>query len=364
MSAKRKRRDEVQMKSTAMRATADRLRVTAAGDVRIGPVAAIPAVLSELGHVPRRAFMRAGVPMRAFNDPDSRISFDALGHLFAESANLAGRDDIGLLVGKRFRMRDLGTLGELMCNVPTVGEALRALMLHLHLYDRGAVPVLLKLEPSTLLLGYSIYRHDVPGMANVYDVAVAIGFRILADLCGPGWEPLRVQFSHSRPRSLTTYHRLFGTNVQFDAEVSGIAFSASWAEQPVAGADPLLCRQVAAAIARDHAMRGATFADEVCAVLHQMILGGSSSAAKVASLFDIHERTLRKRLAAEGANFQVLVSQTRFELAKQLLENTRLPLGEISAALGFSNPAVFSRAFRTWANITPRQWRAQSGRDR
>jgi AraC-like DNA-binding protein len=54
-----------------------------------------------------------------------------------------------------------------------------------------------------------------------------------------------------------------------------------------------------------------------------------------------------------------LISQTRFELAKQLLENTKVPLSEIASALHYADAAVFSRAFRGWSNTSPREWRAQ-----
>jgi AraC-like DNA-binding protein len=90
-----------------------------------------------------------------------------------------------------------------------------------------------------------------------------------------------------------------------------------------------------------------------------MVLSGTSSAENVALLFGMHERTLRKRLTAERTSLQQLVSQTRFELAKQLLENTQLPLSEIASALRYADAAVFSRAFRSWSKTSPRAWRAR-----
>jgi len=102
-----------------------------------------------------------------------------------------------------------------------------------------------------------------------------------------------------------------------------------------------------------------SFADIVRGALHQMVLSGTSSAGTVALLFGIHERTLRKRLTAEGTSLQELVSQTRFEIAKQLLENTELPLSDIASALHFADAAVFSRAFRGWSKTSPRKWRSR-----
>lgn len=333
----------------------------AEGEVRIGPVAAIPAVLKDLGVKPGAPFARAGVARSTFANPENRIAFESLGRLFAECAKASGCDHFGLLVGERFDLTGLGAIGYLMRNSSTVGEALRALLLHLNLHDRGAVPILLNLERSRVLLGYSIYRHGIPGSAHLYDAAIAIGYRALKEICGANWNPVRVKFSHKRPDDPNPYHRVLGPRVRFDAEVSGIEFASSWLDHPVAGADAGLRDLVMQAITQAGGHSSMGFADAVRGALHQMVLSGTASAPNVAFLFGIHERTLRKRLTAERTNLQQLVSQTRFELAKQLLENTNLPLSEIAAALQYADLAVFSRAFRNWSRTSPRDWRAERG---
>jgi len=250
-----------------------------------------------------------------------------------------------------------------MRNSTTVGEALRALLLHLYLHDRGAVPILIHLDASYVLLGYSIYRHGTPGTAHLYDVAIAIGYRVLKAICGATWKPAHVQFSHARPEDPRPYRRLLGPNVRFDAEVSGIVFAASWLDHAIPGADPNLRELVMSAIKQARANSTMSFADIVRGALHQMVLSGTSAAETVALLFGIHERTLRKRLTAEGTSLQELVSQTRFEIATQLLENTELPLSDIASALHFADAAIFSRAFRGWSKTSPREWRIRRVRN-
>jgi AraC-like DNA-binding protein len=316
-------------------------------------------VLREFGVPPNGPFARAGVPLPAFTNPENRIAFEALGRLFDESAAATGCEHIGLRVGERFELDGLGAIGSLMRSSATVGDALRALLLHLYLHDRGAVPILINLDASYVLLGYSIYRHGTSGTSHLYDVAIAIGHRVLKALCGATWKPAHVQFSHGRPSDPRPYRRLFGPQVRFDAEVSGIVFAASWLEQAIPGADPQLRARVLQDIEQARARSTMRFADLVRAALHQMVLSGTASAPNVALRFGIHERTLRKRLTAEGTGLQPLIDQTRFELAKQLLQNTELPLAEIAAALHFANAAVFSRAFRGWSKTSPRAWGAR-----
>ncbi|MCW9078350.1 MAG: helix-turn-helix domain-containing protein [Gammaproteobacteria bacterium] len=43
------------------------------------------------------------------------------------------------------------------------------------------------------------------------------------------------------------------------------------------------------------------------------------------------------------------------------LQNTTLPVSEIAAALQYTDPNAFSRAFRSWAALSPKQWRARQG---
>jgi AraC-like DNA-binding protein len=344
-------------------APTSRQPAAADGEVRIGPVAAIPDLLREFGVAPNLPFVRAGVPLRTFKDPENRIAFEALGRLFSECATATGCAHFGLLVGERFELGGLGAIGDLMRNSPTVGEALRALLLHLYLHDRGAVPILIDLEASHVLLGYSVYRHGTPGTAHLYDVAIAIGYRLLRQTCGPTWKPAHVQLSHARPKDPRPYRRILGPSVRFDAEVSGIVFAASWLDCPIPGADPKLRERVMSAIQQARVDSTMTFADIVRGMLHHSVLSGTSSAGSMALLFGIHERTLRKRLSAEGTSLQKLVSQTRFELAKQLLENTMLPVAEIASALHFADTAVFSRAFRGWSKTNPKEWRSRRDRE-
>lgn len=328
-------------------------------DVRVGPILAIPAILSELGVKPQHAFSQAGVDPELFEDPDSRIALSVVGRLLDTCVTLTKTNHFGLLVGERFELSAFGPIGYLMRNSATVGDALRSLLLHLHLHDRGAAPILMSMAPDHSILGYSVYRHDTPALAQIYDVAIAIAYRIMVGLCGASWKPRRVQFSYGPPGNAAPHQKLFGARVSFDAEVSGIVFASHWLERPIEGADPVLNNVLAKAIQEAEANSSMSFTEQIQAVLPQMVLSGSISANALASLFGISERTLRRRLQEKETSLQQLLNEARFGLAQQLLRNTRLTVSEVAGALRYADPNVFSRAFRNWSGLSPTQWRAR-----
>jgi AraC-like DNA-binding protein len=135
----------------------------------------------------------------------------------------------------------------------------------------------------------------------------------------------------------------------FDADLSGVVVDASWLSRPMKGADVDLRKRLEKAILDAEADCPMSFAERVECAIHQLVPTGLISADAIGHLLAISERTLRRRLMDEGKSLQELINETRYDLARQLLSNTRMPVSKIAAALQFVDPNAFSRAFRTWA---------------
>jgi AraC-like DNA-binding protein len=61
--------------------------------------------------------------------------------------------------------------------------------------------------------------------------------------------------------------------------------------------------------------------------------------------------------------YRAITNEIRFEIARQLLQDTQVPLAQIAAALGYSEASAFTRAFRRWSGQTPTAWRSHSDTD-
>lgn len=73
----------------------------------------------------------------------------------------------------------------------------------------------------------------------------------------------------------------------------------------------------------------------------------------VALRLSIPERTLKRHLREHGATFQALLDEARRRDALHLLGNPNLEIRQIAAALGYSDPPSFTRAFQRWTGERP-----------
>lgn len=71
-------------------------------------------------------------------------------------------------------------------------------------------------------------------------------------------------------------------------------------------------------------------------------------------------RLLQKHLAAEGTGFSEVLRETRARLACGYLKGGK-SAEEITCMLGFSDPAVFRKAFHKWTGKTPGEFKKEAG---
>jgi AraC-like DNA-binding protein len=338
-----------------------RLAVVEEGSVRMGPILVLPELLAEMGEDPVTLVTEAGFDPALFESPENTVSFADLGRLIAFCAMRTDCPSLGLRIGERGGLDVMGIVGELARHSPDVGSALRNITLYLHLHDRGAIPTLC-VNGDRAMLAYVLFQPDVPGTELIYDGAVAISYNILKALAGPAWEASEVCFCRPRPADIEPYSHFFCTALRFGAEHNGVVFPAFWLDRPLDGTRELVHRQIMREIDALETRGAGDLAAQLRLVLRRLLIGGAckaeTSLARVAELFAIHRRTINRRLRAEGTSFKGLIDETRYEIARQLLRDTGLPITEVAAALDYTDPAAFDHAFRRWSGTSPSAWRA------
>jgi AraC-like DNA-binding protein len=79
----------------------------------------------------------------------------------------------------------------------------------------------------------------------------------------------------------------------------------------------------------------------------------------VAETMGTSVRTLQRRLRATGVTYSEVVQRARRTAAQQMLKDHSAGIATVARALGYSDPAHFTRAFQRWTGFTPRDFRAR-----
>lgn len=317
--------------------------------VRVGSSVSLPDVIRELGHSPEAVFDAAGVDLGIYSHPENRIAARDLGRLFACSARITRRTDIGLLTVDRFYPAGLGLVGEIAAEGPDLRTALKTLVRLLHHNTFAGYPVL-SLSGCSAVMKFVLRDSDFVGSEFVLEGATGIILRFMQWLLGARWRPDEVHLCRREPSDPRPFHAFFGAPIRFSAMEDAVLFPADLLDRPV-------LREERRREALGMEITRAPWSELVRRQVATRLGFASLAAGEVASDLGISRRQLFRHLRAEGTSVQALADEFRFARARHLLAAGDAPLSQIGFALGFPEQSAFTRAFARWSGSTPGEWR-------
>lgn len=325
------------------------------GMSRIGPLVALGTVVRELGFEPKVVLEGTGFAPEFFTDADMPMQYSAAARVLARCATATGCEHFGLRLGERAGAEVMGFPGLLLTSAGDLGTGLRDLVRYMDLHDRGAVLDLI-VDRDVAVFGYTIVA-DVPSSDQLNDIAMAIACNLMRGFFGPGWSPSAVSLPRGAPSDAGPWRRFFRAPVRFGAERCCVTFPAHWLSVSLPAANPALRLYLQREAARLQSLLGQGLVDEVRRMVRATLSNPPCTASRVAGMFGIHDRTLHRRLRADGTSFRLVRDEVLFNAAKLMLRTTSMPLAEVAAALGYSEASAFIHAFTRWSGQTPDRWR-------
>lgn len=329
------------------------------GSVRVAPLLAIPDLLRDFGVAPGSLLRQCGLSDGALGHPENTMPFDTLGRLLKTCALATGCPHFGLLLGQRSNASAFGALGFFIRNAPNVGTALKDLVTHLDLHDRGAASFL-EVSEQTTVLGYELCQPDTEGSDQINDGALAVAWNMMRTLCGPEWLPVQVQFRRAPPEEIGAWQRFFQAPLRFNADHTALVFNTSFLTQKVHLADPLLRHYFMQRIVEMRRYSDLSLQEQAHQALLLLIGSQRCTLDQLANSFSMHPRTLNRRLRDAGTSFRELHHRARHETARSLLRDSGNSIEAIATLLGYSRASAFNRAFALWEGVPPANWRKRA----
>ena len=291
------------------------------------------------------ALVRAvGLPAKCLSDPDLKLDTHMVVRLLEMAARDAREPAFGLRMGESRRLSNLGPLGLLLRDEPTLRHALDAIVRHIRVHNEALV-IRIEEADSLVLIREEFAMPLTESRRQAVELAMAVTYRTLSLFMGAAWRPRLVCFEHTAPVNRGTHHRVFGDQVAFNHEFNGLMCSQSDLDQPNPSADPVMTRYAQELVA-SKSVDAPSFTHQVQQLILLLLPLGQCTADVVAQHLGCDRRTITRRLAAENKGFHQLVDDHRRRIVGQYLQDKSRPLAQLSSLLGFSAPSAFSRWYR------------------
>jgi AraC-like DNA-binding protein len=290
-------------------------------------------------------------------DPDDRIPVTTVHRLLENTAELMNDPDLGLKAARRTSPGDVGALDYLLSTSATVEDAIEAAGRYMRLVnDTLAVRLELDGENAWIRFDNTVILPRAAADFQMGSIFWNHARRWLRDVVAE----VKVAFTHARPSDQSEYELTFGAaEVRFSAPFMGFLLRRTHLALPLEKADPKLHGVIAkhARQLMSELPRAQSLTERARTVAAQELAQGNPNAAHVATELGMSLRTLSRKLADEGTTFKDVLDDLRRRLALQYVAGRDLPLSDVALLLGFSETAVFHRAFRRWTGQTPLEYR-------
>jgi len=311
-------------------------------------------------HVPAADLLSCvGLHEKALEDPLERVPVATMCELLARARTLTGEPGLGYYLGLQTRATLYGYLGFATLSAATVGDALKLVLEFAPIFST-ALAMSLRVEGRVASLSFE-ERADLGSVRDIVLISTIVGLRELGrastgrDTGGSAEYAFPEPDYYERFAHVALYSR-------FDRPVTRMQFDSAVLDFPVLTADPTAVRLARMQCERelDELGFGVRLADRVRRLVADRD-DDFGSLERMAAHLGLSPRTLRRRLAGEGASFSALVDHGRRDKALRLLRSSRLSIEDIARQMGYTSASSFARAVHRWTGKTPIQYRRAIG---
>ncbi len=311
----------------------------------------------ELGADFNELCRRINITPEELNDGEGYIKWEpgASKDFWVHAVELTNDPCVGLKIGAlRINYFGFGLVGMLLNSSRTVREALETICKY---NDTLTQVYTYSLEFDGDKANFHFNPHPIweetspEGARQSADVFAASVVRGIRESTKKNISPIQCKFRH-RVRHLQEYHRIFKTDLLFNANTNCLVFSKDDLNEPGIGHDESLHATFNSLVSqKQKQLKGLqTLAEQVTALLLSKFNGHAIHLDIAASHFNMSSRTFQRKLAEESTNYREISNRLRKQLAQDLIVHSKNKKHEIASILGFADTRSLNRAINSWSD--------------
>jgi len=271
--------------------------------------------------------------------------------------------DISLRMFATAELSDLGVMGYAAISSDTVGRALTFLSRYHELTSDRYLDTM-SIENDVAIISPVPCLGHTQDFRNIAEDSLAGNWRTLHLLLGTQVDFSKVEacFDYPAPDYVDTYREVFVCALKFNCERNELRIPQEWLSLPLTTADQTMAAVCTAMCER--LLGGGDPSRATPEVVRRLLLSRPGRnmyrLEEAAEVLNLSTAQLRKRLYRAGTSYKKIVLEIRMVLAEHYLLDTALNIQEIAYLLDYSQPAPFSRAFKSYFGVPPETHRAKS----
>ncbi|SJL84721.1 AraC family transcriptional regulator [Vibrio palustris] len=313
--------------------------------------------ISQQGGDIDRILGRSGVNPEILTQPTSSLKLTHYCQVLEQAAQQTGCEHFGLYYGQQFMPQQLGLIGYIGLCSATVQDALTNLVHAFGWHQHDTFMQFVDLGDA-VRVDYQIRHGGIVVRRQDAELTMGMVINLIRQGAGKAWAPRMVHFEHASPESWHEHCKVFDAPVYFNQPFNSMVIDKTCLSRSMPNADPMLLSLMMEALQRLNVSQATqSMAEQVRASIQTHLVDGEPELDKIADVMGMNRLSLQRRLKAESVTYRQLLESVRRDLASHYLQQAHIPITEMGLLLGYSETSAFSRAFRRWFGVSPRQYR-------
>ena len=312
---------------------------------------------------PAPIFSEAGVELSTAGSPRLRHPIAKMRRLWMLSREATGDETLGLQTGWYAKPGHFYAFGHSWLASATLYDALNRLTRYSNMLSTTVDRVSLTETADSYALATTFGEGQSGPPKEGKDCAMTALLALCDIVAEKKVSPLRVELTCPANVHPDAYRQALRAPVSFNADVGTFHFDKDLLKEPL----PHGSTEIAKAtdrIVEDYldALDPNKVASQVRRLLIHLLPSGNVNQDVVAHQLNRSKSTLQRQLKTEGLSYRDVLESTQRSLAENYLTDKKHSHAEIAYLLGFSDQSNFSRAFKRWTSMSPRQFQESAGR--
>ena len=295
-----------------------------------------------------------------FTEPDHKIPINSELLLWQYAMQKTEDSHIGISMAGHFNFKSIGVVGYLARQQPTLLRMMETYCHYHRIIHEEAILKPICQEEADIMEHHFSKPGEGPGQ-SASEFTLATIWQTFKQVSAQPISLKKVCFQHPKPSSVQKYKEFFGDTVQFEFSqpTNQLHFPPKTLNTPTLEGDSQLgdilksyadqaLASLPAANDLEHSLYG---------VISELMAENNLNIDSVAYRMGMSRRTLQRRLKDKKLTFSTLVEEVQKRHALRYLEDPSINITEVAFLCGFSELSPFSRAFKRWTGMSPKEFR-------